>query len=159
MHAAAYPINVASRAHASTRRLRAPRRVSPAARAVRVRASGTSDDASADDALTLQWMALNYRPWIKSEEDARKCLTHLREKENREFDLAKAKDVLDSIKADHVKQYQQRIPVRAPQTLPRLFAHPRAVQREAVTETPRDGRMSADFASDTHASCDVRIVR
>ena len=97
MHAAVYPLNVASRAHTSTRRLRAPRRVSPAARAVRVRASGTSDDASADDALTLQWMALNYRPWIKSEEDARKCLTHLREKENREFDLAKAKDVLDRL--------------------------------------------------------------
>ena len=118
MHAAVYPLNVASRAHASTRRLLAPLRVSPAARAVRVRASGTSDDASADDALTLQWMALNYRPWIKSEEDARKCLTHLREKENREFDLAKAKDVLDSIKADHVKQYQQRIPFELPKRYP-----------------------------------------
>ena len=98
MHAAVSPLNVASRAHAHTRRLRAPRRAAPAARSVRVRASGPSDDASADDALTLQWMALNYRPWIKSEEDARKCLTHLREKENREFDLERAKEVLDSIR-------------------------------------------------------------
>ena len=42
----------------------------------------------------------------------------MREKENREFDLAKAKDVLDSIKADHVKQYQQRIPFELPKRYP-----------------------------------------
>ena len=73
-------------------------------------------------------MALNYRPWVKSEADAAKCLNHLREKEGRVFNLDKAKEVLDSVKADHVKFYPN-IPFKLPKTLPRVPAHPRALQR------------------------------
>ena len=65
----------------------------------------------------LQWMCLNYRPWIKSEEDATKCLAHLRDKEGREFNLEKAKTVLDSIKADHQK-YTPQIPFELPKVWP-----------------------------------------
>ena len=72
-------------------------------------------------------MALNDRPWVKSEADAAKCLNHLREKEGRVFNLDKAKEVLDSVKADHVKFYPN-IPFKPPNALG-VPAHPRALQR------------------------------
>lgn len=85
-------------------------------RCVQVHAS--SDDSSDDLSLTYQWMALNYRPWINSESDAEKCLNHLSKTENRVFDLERAKEVLDSVKADHNKQYQDRIPFELPKRYP-----------------------------------------
>jgi len=78
----------------------------------------SSDDSSDDLSLTYQWMALNYRPWINSESDAEKCLNHLSKTENRVFDLERAKEVLDSVKADHNKQYQDRIPFELPKRYP-----------------------------------------
>jgi hypothetical protein len=108
---------VVSPTHASALRVRAPRRAVRAARTARASSDDTARSADAES-LTHQWMCLNYRPWIKSEEDARKCLAHLEEKENRVFDLERAKEVLDSIKADHVKQYQQRIPFELPKRYP-----------------------------------------
>ena len=93
---------------AGTRRAFDPRPVEPARVArvgTTVRAeSGSAGSDGAED-LALQWMALNYHPWVKSEADAAKCLNHLREKEGRVFNLDKAKEVLDSVKADHVKFY------------------------------------------------------
>lgn len=102
---------------AGTRRAFDPRPVAPARVGTTVRAeSGGAGSDGAED-LALQWMALNYRPWVKSEEDAAKCLNHLREKEGRVFNLDKAKQVLDSVKADHVKFYPN-IPFKLPKTYP-----------------------------------------
>ena len=105
---------------AGTRRAFDPRPVEPARVArvgTTVRAeSGSAGSDGAED-LALQWMALNYRPWVKSEADAAKCLNHLREKEGRVFNLDKAKEVLDSVKADHVKFYPN-IPFKLPKTYP-----------------------------------------
>ena len=97
-----------------TRRAFDPRPVGPARRIV-AESGGAGSDGAED--LALQWMALNYRPWVKSEEDAAKCLNHLREKEGRVFNLDKAKQVLDSVKADHVKFYPN-IPFKLPKTYP-----------------------------------------
>ena len=78
-----------------------------------------SEPGGADGAgdLTTQWMCLNYRPWVNSEEDAAKCLAYLRDKEGREFNLEKAKAVLESIKADHQK-WKPQIPFELPKQYP-----------------------------------------
>ena len=81
------------------------------------RASSTQEAGETGDDLAHQWMALNYRPWVKSEADAAKCLAHLRATEGRVFDLEKAKVVLESIKADHMK-YTPKIPFALPKTYP-----------------------------------------
>jgi hypothetical protein len=52
-----------------------------------------------------------------SQEDATKCLKFLRDKEGREFNLAKAKTALDSIKADHQK-WSPQIPFKRPTRYP-----------------------------------------
>jgi hypothetical protein len=85
--------------------------------------ASADDDGSANGELsstqrTHQWMAVNYQPWVNSPEDAEKCLKHLRDVENREFDLEKAKSVLVLIKADHAKQYRDRVPFALPKRYP-----------------------------------------
>ena len=75
--------------------------------------ASADDDGSANGELsstqrTHQWMAVNYQPWVNSPEDA----------ENREFDLEKAKSVLVLIKADHAKQYRDRVPFALPKRYP-----------------------------------------
>ena len=81
------------------------------------RASSTQEAGETGDDLAHQWMALNYRPWVKSEADAAKCLAHLRATEGRvALDLEKAKVVLESIKADHMKHAE--IPFALPKTYP-----------------------------------------
>eukprot|EP00240_Pyramimonas_obovata_P009493 CAMPEP_0118926836 /NCGR_PEP_ID=MMETSP1169-20130426/4449_1 /TAXON_ID=36882 /ORGANISM="Pyramimonas obovata, Strain CCMP722" /LENGTH=100 /DNA_ID=CAMNT_0006868471 /DNA_START=233 /DNA_END=535 /DNA_ORIENTATION=- len=59
------------------------------------------------------FMVENYYPWIKTVEDAKKCINFLREKEKREFNLEKAEKVLQSIKDDHMASYPQ-LPFQLP---------------------------------------------
>ena len=122
--AARATLRLARRPLPTTRRRRDEAGFRPAARGARPRRPRRNDGPSriragsdgAED-LALQWMALNYHPWVKSEADAAKCLNHLREKEGRVFNLDKAKEVLDSVRADHVKFYPN-IPFKLPKTYP-----------------------------------------
>jgi len=41
---------------------------------VNMDASDGGSDGTGGGELTVQWMCVNYRPWVKSEEDAVKCL-------------------------------------------------------------------------------------
>jgi len=67
-----------------------------------------------------QWMVANYFPWVKTEEDAGKCLAMLRDKEGRDFNLDKAKTVLESVQADH-KKWQRDIPFSLPKRWPGML--------------------------------------
>ena len=101
------------------RRARRPRVV-----VVVVRAAGdAADDASAtsdddDDARRIAFMTANYRPWIKSEEDAVKCLAQIRKTEGLILNVEKAASVLASIKADHEKSTPKDVPFKLPQIYP-----------------------------------------
>ena len=63
-------------------------------------------------------MTANYRPWIKSEEDAVKCLAHIRKTEGLILNVEKAASVLASIKADHEKSTPKDVPFKLPQIYP-----------------------------------------
>ena len=58
------------------------------------------------------------RPWVKDKEGAVKCINFMKEKEGRMIKLEKAAEVLESVKADHKKQYQDRIPFELPKLWP-----------------------------------------
>jgi hypothetical protein len=81
-------------------------------------ASATSDDDDDDDARRIAFMTANYRPWIKSEEDAVKCLAHIRKTEGLILNVEKAASVLASIKADHEKSTPKDVPFKLPQIYP-----------------------------------------
>ena len=55
---------------------------------------------------------------MKDEEGAVKCINFMKEKEGRMIKLEKAREVMESIKADHNKQYQERIPFELPKMWP-----------------------------------------
>ena len=80
-----------------------------------VKARDDAGEALSEEQALIQWMCANYRPWVKDEDwEAVKCINFMKEKEGRMIKLEKAEEVLESVKADHKKQYQDRIPVRTP---------------------------------------------
>jgi len=86
--------------------------------AVKRAAGDDAGEALTEEQALVQWMCINYRPWVKDEEGAVKCINFMKEKEGRMIKLEKAKEVMESIKADHKKQYQERIPFELPKMWP-----------------------------------------
>ena len=86
--------------------------------AVKRAAGDDAGEALTEEQALVKWMCINYRPWVKDEEGAVKCINFMKEKEGRMIKLEKAKEVMESIKADHKKQYQERIQFELPKMWP-----------------------------------------
>ena len=83
-----------------------------------VKAGDDAGEALSEEQALIQWMCANYAPWVKDKEGAVKCINFMKEKEGRMIKLGKAAEVLESVKADHKKQYQDRIPFELPKLWP-----------------------------------------
>eukprot|EP00238_Polyblepharides_amylifera_P001692 CAMPEP_0196573520 /NCGR_PEP_ID=MMETSP1081-20130531/3416_1 /TAXON_ID=36882 /ORGANISM="Pyramimonas amylifera, Strain CCMP720" /LENGTH=161 /DNA_ID=CAMNT_0041891259 /DNA_START=48 /DNA_END=533 /DNA_ORIENTATION=- len=69
----------------------------------------------------VAFMVAEMGPWIKSSEDAEKCLKFLLEKEQLVFKLEKAERVIQGLKEDHHDRYRDRVPFNLPKSWPGML--------------------------------------
>jgi len=75
--------------------------------------------AGTDDATPEElFMVREFFPWVKSVDDARKCMKFMVENEKLNFNLEKAERVMSELKASHWALYRERLPFETPKTWP-----------------------------------------